>query len=200
LTKEDLIDGIIKTEFSEWNDFFLYIVNILKDNHKEFKYTAAKIQHHIRHIEHFVQSYPDLKDKIKQIKTIPAVWTESILVIDDAPSNTDLLEAILRKDGHVDKAQNGEEAYQKISENYYRVIVSDVDMPVMNGLDFYKKAVETYPKIGERFIFFTGDLSPERVGYFMENHLKYLAKPSPVNEIKRMVLETMHQFKEIDHY
>lgn len=36
LTKKGMVDFIVSTEFSEWNDIFLYVINILNHKHKEF--------------------------------------------------------------------------------------------------------------------------------------------------------------------
>ena len=45
---------------------------------------------------------------------------------------------------HVDKAQNGLEAYYMILEKYYDLIICDINMPVMNGYEFGQKAVQHY--------------------------------------------------------
>ena len=51
LTEESLMACIVATEFSEWNDLFLYVVNTLKKESREFQYVAARMQNHLKQIE-----------------------------------------------------------------------------------------------------------------------------------------------------
>ena len=51
LSRDELIEKIVEAELSEWNDIFLYTVNILKEKTNEFKYPAARIQAHRKEIE-----------------------------------------------------------------------------------------------------------------------------------------------------
>ena len=190
-TLEDLIDCIFETEFSEWNDLFLYIVNSLKEEVDEFCNLPAKIQNHMRNIQFFLESYPYGKKRVKKLKEIRNLFTDKILIVEDNRSISQLLSAVLSKEGHTDKAYNGKEALMKISENNYSVILSDVGMPVMNGFDFYKKASEKYSNIGNKFIFYTASLHKDRISFFEENNLKYLIKPSPVKELRAAITETI---------
>ncbi len=43
ITKDDVINCIINTEFSEWNNLFLYVTNTLKHGYKEFNASLSKI-------------------------------------------------------------------------------------------------------------------------------------------------------------
>ena len=114
---------------------------------------------------------------------IPVV-TDYILIVDDNVQFTRLEKAILDDDGEVHIAYDGEEAFNKLGEQNYDLVVSDVDMPIMDGLSFYRKAIQKYPAIKGKFLFITGDDSPERLAFFKEHGIEHLLKPSSVKEIR----------------
>jgi putative two-component system response regulator len=63
-----------------------------------------------------------------------------ILVVDDEPQNIELLEAYLAPQGYeIVKAANGEEALGKISDNQIDLILLDMIMPRMSGLEVLEK-------------------------------------------------------------
>lgn len=116
---------------------------------------------------------------------------ENILIVDDKVMITDMLRVTLEGEGNVEVAENGEEALRKISERYFKIIISDVDMPVMGGIELFEMAVKDYPTIKGRFLFYTGHSDPGRISFFEKNNLRYLAKPSHVKTIKRVVMEML---------
>jgi hypothetical protein len=61
----------------------------------------------------------------------------------------------------------------------------------MDGIEFYKRAVESFPRLKERFVFITGAPDRERVHFFNDNKLKFLTKPAPISDIRRSVREVI---------
>lgn len=196
MTKEMLIHSIASAEFSEWNDIFLYVVDSMAKTNPAFKSAFPKLQKHMRYIEHILESTPEGKEHLASIRNIPSVWKESILIVEDNTAISKLLEAILYKEGKVDFAVNGEEGLKKTMEKYYRLIICDIDMPVMNGIDYYKEASRQFPGIGARFLFFTANDNPDLLSFFSENKLRYLIKPASVQAIKNVALEMVYDIKE----
>jgi len=184
ISKDELVQKIVEVELLEWNDIFIYVVNVLKEQSSEFKYSAARIQAHIKEIEYFlnkVYKRPDLLDKIKEV---PPVWVENILIVDDEQLITDLIKSLLNRSGNIDVAQNGQEALKLIEEKFYKLIICDIDMPIMDGLSFFKEAVAKYPKLNSRFLYITGYLSKEKRAFFSENRVKYLEKPMQIKVLR----------------
>ncbi|MBI5048240.1 MAG: response regulator [Deltaproteobacteria bacterium] len=140
-----------------------------------------------------METRKEFSKPLAEIKSLSRVWQEKLLIVDDENMLTDLIAAILEDEGDVETAANGEEGLKKIGEKYFAAIVTDVDMPVMNGIEFYKKAVEMYPNIKDRFLFFTGFPDKERIAFFRENNLKYLPKPSSIDDIKRTVINIIER-------
>lgn len=63
-----------------------------------------------------------------------------ILLVDDNLVNIKLGETILKKLGHqVEVAQNGQEAIAVLQEEKFHLVLMDVEMPVMNGLEATQK-------------------------------------------------------------
>ena len=177
LSKDELIEKIIEVELSEWNDVFLYVVNVLKEKTNEFKYPAARIQSHIKRIEGFLKSLENYTEILNKIAALTPIWVENLLIVDDEEVNSDLIKALLKRSGNIDVAHNGQEAMKLIEKKFYKLIISDVDMPIMDGLSLFKEVVAKFPKLKNRFLFITGDLSPERQAFFDENRVKCLEKP-----------------------
>jgi len=189
ISKEEFIEKIVEAEFSEWNDIFLYVVNILKEKTNEFKYPVIKIQGHIKKIVRFLEETGNHSVVLKKLRTLPPVWTENILIVDDEEMITTLIKSLLNREGNIDVANNGEEALNCLEKKFYKLVISDIDLPKMDGLSFYKKSVAKFPTLKKRFLFMSGDLSPERKAFFDENHLKYLSKPMKIKVLREAASE-----------
>lgn len=186
-----ILDQILTVEFSEWNDVFIFVISCFKEQGDTFKHVSAKIQGHKRYIENFVESRQHGQELLDKIRAIPAIWRENILIVDDEPMISDLIKAILHREGAIDTASDGQDAFKRLKEKYYKLVISDVDMPIQDGLSFYRQAVELFPEIKHRFIFITGDASPDRVAFFEQHNLKYLQKPVPINVIRAEALKVL---------
>ncbi|OQY18574.1 MAG: hypothetical protein B6I36_06595 [Desulfobacteraceae bacterium 4572_35.1] len=72
---------------------------------------------------------------------------EKILVIDDEPSLRHLLNTILTDEGYlVDEAVNGAEGLKCLLQDTYSLILSDIRMPEMDGLEFIRQALVASPE------------------------------------------------------
>lgn len=125
--------------------------------------------------------------KIKKLNEIPAIVGEDILIVKDEKGVAGLLKEIITEflsaEQHFDAVGNGKEGLDKITEKYYKLIISDIEMPVMDGIEFYNQASKLFPNINERFLFVTGDLSPDRLAFFKEHNIEFMAHPVSVLEI-----------------
>jgi len=62
------------------------------------------------------------------------------LAVDDSATMRNLVKIALEAEGFtVDTAENGREALELTKRNSYDVIISDVNMPVMDGLQFLRE-------------------------------------------------------------
>ena len=194
LTKTLMIETIVEIEYAEWNDIFMYVVNKLKIHHPNFKSIAAEFQRHLRHLEHFLESDDDGRRKVDSIRKLRPVWTENILIVEDDPMISDMLVSVMGEEGAVDTAENGEIGLEKIRQRYYRLVISDIHMPEMDRITLYKKSVKAYPGIADRYLFFTGNPSPEAMDFLNSNDCKFVLKPGTLHELKSQALNILHQF------
>ncbi|MBI4847826.1 MAG: response regulator [Nitrospirae bacterium] len=195
LTRESLLDCIITAEFSELNNVFLYVVTSMMQRSKDAGSVALKMQDHVAAIEEYLASLPDGQKYIDRISQLPEIGRKKILIVEDDATTNKLLQALLNKEGAVESALNGREALDKVTHGFFNAIISDIEMPVMDGIEFYKEASRAAPVMQERFLFFTGSCSPEHFDFLRENHLRYLKKPSPIKDIIQAVHEILYSSK-----
>lgn len=101
-----------------------------------------------------------------------------ILYVDDELVNLMLFEANLGNKYTVLVADNGFTGLQLLSENSdIEVVVSDMKMPRMNGIEFIKKALEISPNIF--FYIFTGFEITDEIQNALHDGIiqKYFKKP-----------------------
>jgi two-component system response regulator YesN len=93
--------------------------------------------------------------------------------------------------GKVETARNGVEALERTQERPFDVIITDINMPLLGGIDFYQQAVEINPGLRKRFIICSGELTTAQNAFIEEQGLHLLTKPCSVNEILRMVADVL---------
>jgi two-component system response regulator FlrC len=117
----------------------------------------------------------------------------SILVVDDEPAMRLLLSSVLKDEGHdVTAAATGEEAVQLIAKRHYHLVVTDLKMPGISGLELLEQVKRDDP--GTAVIILTafgtveGAVEAMRKGA-VHYLLKPLANPDELRLAVRRVLE-----------
>jgi DNA-binding NtrC family response regulator len=110
-----------------------------------------------------------------------------ILVVDDNRELREILEEYLRGEGdYVEGANNGKEALERYRDNYYDLIITDLNMPELAGMELIK-TVQQENEITE-FVIITGYASMDsaveaiKIGAF-----DYIVKPFRMEELKIVV-------------
>ena len=141
---------------------------------------------------------PEAEGSLEVADRPPAVASRtaasgSVLVVDDEPTIVELLNEILEELGHrVDTAANGEEACDKVSAGHYDLVITDVRMPRMDGMEFYRRALSMRPELRNRVIFITGDLMDAKIGQFLADHqARIIPKPLEISEVAEIVQEIL---------
>lgn len=115
-----------------------------------------------------------------------------ILYVDDEPNNLILLAKLFRKKYNVLQAISGEEGLEVLAGNPdVKVVISDMNMPGMNGIEFISKAKTRYPEV--RYFVLTGyTISPE-ITFAMESGIiaKYFSKPFNIKEIDESINDVL---------
>lgn len=194
ISKKEVVGSLVATESSEWNDIFLYAVNSLQTQSKELQYIAATMQAHKDRIVEYIKSLPEADKHLEAMNKIPKVWDKRILIVDDEPIMLNILKALVEDLAMIETAQNGQEALSRVKEQYFDVIISDISMPVLNGIEFYRQASINDPNISSRFLFYTGNPTNEYMKFFSDNNIQYLIKPAPMGQIQKSVQNILKQY------
>ena len=72
---------------------------------------------------------------------------KKILIAEDNDSNFVLMSYILKKHYQFERAKNGQEAVELVDKNQYDIVLMDIKMPVMNGLEATKAIKEKHPDL-----------------------------------------------------
>jgi CheY-like chemotaxis protein/anti-sigma regulatory factor (Ser/Thr protein kinase) len=102
-----------------------------------------------------------------------------ILVVDDEEVIRFLLSTILTQRGHtVHATGDTADALIKLESASYDVVVMDIRMPGLSGMELYRQTTAKYPEMTGKFVFITGDTSDQVIRSFLEeNNLPYITKP-----------------------
>ncbi|HAN19435.1 MAG: hypothetical protein A2X13_02055 [Bacteroidetes bacterium GWC2_33_15] len=113
-----------------------------------------------------------------------------ILYVDDEPINLMLFEQMFKTKYKILTAESGYSGLNILNKNpEIKVVISDMKMPGMNGIEFILKAKELFPNI--LFYILTGyEITPE-IQESLENGLisKYFQKPFNMKEIDDSISE-----------
>lgn len=110
-----------------------------------------------------------------------------ILVVDDEDEIRQLIvELLSRPDWRIDCARTGEEALERIHRHRYDVVISDILLPNVNGMDLLQRVRRTRPKA--RVIMITGVGTTEWVKQALRlGAFDYVEKPFDVPDFIRTV-------------
>jgi two-component system NtrC family sensor kinase len=112
-----------------------------------------------------------------------------VLVVDDEPEIANLIEEALSDEGHsVTKALNGTRALDCLATGEFDLIVSDMRMPGMNGMELHEQVSTRWPGMLKRLVFITGDQSGDDTTRFLQmSGARCLGKPFRVSELQQLM-------------
>lgn len=90
-------------------------------------------------------------------------------------------------DAEIDCAYNGKEALAKTQLFHFNVILSDIEMPIMNGIEFYKMLKDKHPDMARNFAFISGSTFGPNAEFLKEERLPYITKPFKQQDFLNMI-------------
>ena len=117
--------------------------------------------------------------------------TKKILIVDDEENAREGLAKILKKSGYFTAtAENGEEALKILGDNKYDLVISDIKMPRMDGMQLLKRMRKIVPDIAIIMVTAYGEVESylEAMSY---GAFEYLNKPLKIDELKKVVSKVL---------
>jgi YesN/AraC family two-component response regulator len=104
------------------------------------------------------------------------------MIVEDEPLLRDTLEQLLQFSGFtVLTASNGKEALEKLAQNPVDLVLSDIKMPVMDGVELLRHIRTTYK--GLKVIFFSAFADISHAEALQMGALDLLSKPVRIESL-----------------
>ena len=118
-----------------------------------------------------------------------------IMLIDDFSSDLEVLQHILDELSNVQiiaVCSNGKEALEQIPELMPDIIISDIEMPIMNGFDLARFVKSDYPDIKIIFCSFHNEFEFVQQALYLDGY-GYVLKPVNSEELSKCILDVMSE-------
>ena len=115
-----------------------------------------------------------------------------ILVVDDEPIVGAAIRRTLHREHDVTVANGGREALELISKAEFDLILADVLMPEISGIDLYELLKQSNPSTSDRMVFITGGAFTTMARQFLESVPdRTLEKPFDPERLRAFVRERL---------
>lgn len=112
---------------------------------------------------------------------------EKILIVDDEKGIRDVLEIMLKKDGYrVNAASSGEEAIKLFNSATYALVISDIRMKDMDGVELLKKIKEVNPETIVLMVTAYASVDTA-IDAMKAGAYDYITKPFKIDEVKHII-------------
>ncbi|PLX96828.1 MAG: hypothetical protein C0621_01210 [Desulfuromonas sp.] len=190
MARDAWLELVVSVEFTEWNEIFLYVLNLIRGAGREYALAVMEIDRHRSGIEHFFKTLPDGGRFIEAIHRLPGgAGEKKILLIEKEQAVARLLQSVLASVGETSIALSGEEGLLQMEREEFDVILSDITVLNMDSLEFYERAMSHAPQLKDRFIFFAAGKQGSETG---EGELTQLSRPALVSHLLRVVNGVAH--------
>ena len=114
-----------------------------------------------------------------------------ILITEDEDSLRSFVARALRLDGHeTDEAADGAEGLEKLKDGVYDLLLSDIRMPVMDGIELAHQAKSAFPAL--KILLMTGYAAERQRAHNLEALVhRVVMKPFTLDEIQKAVSELL---------
>jgi CheY-like chemotaxis protein len=115
-----------------------------------------------------------------------------ILIVDDEPMAGAALRRILEREHDVVVVTRGRDALDQIAGAQFDVILCDLMMPEMSGMDLYTEVSRRSPEHAPRIIFMTGGAFTPRAREFLERvPNQRLEKPVDTRNLRALIRDLL---------
>ena len=110
-------------------------------------------------------------------------------MVDDEPTILAFLKQVLGSEGYdVETVSGGEAALKRIGSEEYGLILCDIKLPGLSGVELYEQIEKVAPSLQKRVIFITGDVTSADTREFLKRtKAPYVTKPFDIAELRKEV-------------
>ena len=119
-----------------------------------------------------------------------------LIVDDDYDYRSTLAEYFIDKNYNVLSAENGEKALKLIEHNHFDLVLLDLDMPIMNGLETMEAIHKISPETN--LIIITGKANPAKYYYYKNGCIFFEKKPVDIIELEYKIKNIFRIIKKIN--
>jgi PAS domain S-box-containing protein len=118
-----------------------------------------------------------------------------ILVVDDEAAILAFLSRLLSEWGHsVETINNANTALEKLNTERYSLVLLDIKLPGMSGIELYQRIEDIAPALARRVMFITGDIMEGTTRAFLEKTgSPYITKPLDIEVLKKTINRALNQ-------
>jgi len=117
---------------------------------------------------------------------------EELLVVDDEPQMLIAINETLRRSGYcITTAGSGMEALNRLKEKYYQLVITDMRMPEVSGLDLLRKVKNLAPQTPVILLTAYGTIQ-NAVDAMRDGAYDYLLKPFSSESLENVVRRALH--------
>ena len=114
----------------------------------------------------------------------PAAEKARLLLIDDEPMIATLIQRSLQKSWDVTWLASAVDALERVKVETFDVIVCDLMMPIMDGMEFAKELATLNPGLRERTMFLTGGAVNDASEQFLARpDVRHMGKPLSMRDL-----------------
>ncbi|HEX9882390.1 MAG TPA: response regulator, partial [Desulfobaccales bacterium] len=180
-------------EYSIGLNYLDYLISLPWTHFTEDNLDLKRAEH-ILDAQHYGLKH--VKERILEylaVRTLCSLQTSQVLVVDDEEIARTNLEYILRKEGHqVATAANGMEALEKVKAQEFDVILTDLKMEKMDGIQLLESVKQVAPRT--EIIMVTGYATvSSAVDALKKGAAHYLSKPIKLDELRTTVREIIEK-------
>ena len=84
-------------------------------------------------------------------------------------------------------AENGKEGLEACKEREPSIILADIKMPLMDGIEFHRRLKEISPRLAGRVAFISAGFSDRHIDYIKDNNCRYLKKPFETDAFNSLI-------------
>ena len=120
-----------------------------------------------------------------------------IMIVEDEKDLRELMLDALEPHYKVLCYTNGREALDNVASENWQLIISDLRMPEIDGMEFFREATRLDPSLKDRFLFTTGDTYDLQVKKFLEEtQSQFIRKPFRIKELLSIIEQRIETGKQ----